>query len=507
MIYQCYYIELRISGLIPYHISVTHPHQQFAKMNFEEFTITQIAERDKSLIQSYNFVLAPGKYQLVDTRRHTDFKLVTLGGYPRSKVPAAMEKAIYSGKIEHACYWAFQLLASGAPITLWDRLLGYAYKHVNIANAKLPRWLQEKTTAWQRVLVRKDFAGPNVINSRNLQQVRHMITEVIVVLSLSRKRKLDTLSAKIKETDFIISNFQDRCTNRGNMIISPLLGDNDPSEIRLAANEFAVNLGMRNMQGALYWLNWILYWERINIKRFKSFTIQARMIDGIPQTDIRDVIWLVWSIIHQVRARVIQDTESVRPAGELGQLERQLDALWAMYIHRWKPSSKSKRLPLIYWSMHYLVYPVDWSGEVIDRLDILVKATANTNMMFEKLRAQCNNIGNGSGISSGSASGFGSVGGSRTPALTGASLLDNLRPTGHPSSTLPQHQLQQQPIIPTIDVVVKNNYKMPEKQEEELLAAREEIKKKRAAKAAGVLPSDSAAKLDAMARLDRYLTT
>jgi hypothetical protein len=47
---------------------------------------------------------------------------------------------------------------------------------------------------------------------------------------------------------------------------------------------------------------------------------------------------------------------------------------------------------------------------------------------------------------------------------------------------------------------------MPEKQEEELLAAREEIKKKRAAKAAGVLPSDSAAKLDAMAKLDKYLT-
>lgn len=473
-------------------------------MNFEEFTITQIAERDKSLIQSYNFVLAPAKYQLVDTRRHTDFKLVTLGGYPRNKVPAAMEKAIYSGKIEHACYWAFQLLASGAPITLWDRLLGYAYKHVNIANSKLPRWLQEKTTSWQRVLIRKDFAGPNVINSRNLQQVRHMITEMIVVLSLSRKRKLDVLSTKIKETDFIISNFQDRCINRNNMIIAGLLGDNDPSEIRLAANEFAVNLGMRNIQGALYWLNWILYWERINIKRFKSFTVQARMIEGIPQTDIRDVIWLVWSIIHQVRARVIKDTEQTRPAGELGQLERQLDALWAMYIHRWKPSVKGKRLPLIYWSINYLIYPVDWSGQVCDRLDILVKATANTNMMFEKLRTQCNNISSigatAGGIGLGSSLNSSS---SRQRALTGASLLDNLRPTGHLSSNLPQPA---QPIIPTIDVIVKNNYKMPEKQEEELLAAREEIKKKRAAKAAGVLPSDSAAKLDAMAKLDRYLT-
>lgn len=472
-------------------------------MNFEEFTITQIAERDKSLIQTYNFILAPSKYQLIDTRRHNDFKLTTLGGYPRSKIPAAMEKAIYSGKIEHACYWAFQLLASGMPITLWDRLLNYAYKNVNVGNPKLPRWLLEKTTAWQRILIRKDFAGPNIINARNLQQIRHIITEIIVVLSMSRKRKLDMLNTKIKEVDFIISNFQDRCINRNNNIISALLGDNDPSEIKLSANEFAVNLGMRNMQGALYWLHWILYWERINIKRFKSFTIQARIIEGIPQTDIRDVIWLIWSIIHQTRARVILDTKHTLPTNELGQLERQLDALWAMYIHKWKPSFKSKRLPLIYWSLHYLINPVDWSSEVIDRLDILVKATANTNMMFEKIKIQCNQ-NNGihlpSGINNSVNSGY------KQPALTGLSLLDNLRPINNTQTTQTAQSAQSAQLAPTIDVIIKNNYKMPEKQEEELLNAREEIKQKRAAKAAGVLPPDSAAKLNAMAKLDKYLS-
>lgn len=456
--------------------------------SFEEFTITQIAERDKTLLKNYDLVLAPSKYHLIDSRGPQDFKITTLGGYPKSKVAAAMEKAISTGKIEHACYWAFQLLASGAAQPVWDRLLGFAYKQVNIGNAKLPRWLLEQTTSWQRIFGRKQLTGPNIINARNLQQIRNTITEMVVVLTLSRKRRQDSLAIKIKETDFIISNFQDRCTNRNNIIIQALLGENDPSEIRLAANEFAFNLGIKNMQGALYWLNWILYWERINIKRFKSFTVQARAIEGIPQTDIRDVIWLIWSIIHQIRARVLQENSIGRPAGETGNLERQLDALWAMYIHRWKPSCKGKRLPLIIWSIHYLIYPVDWTGEVIDRLDVFVKAVANVNLMFDKMRTQCNGGGLGQ------------------RALAGPSLLDNLHASNQTIGNLGAQQQHAFP-TPSIDVIIKNNYKMPEKQEEEMLAAREEIKKKKAAKAAGKLPADSAAKLDIMSRLDRYLTT
>jgi hypothetical protein len=127
-------------------------------------------------------------------------------------------------------------------------------------------------------------------------------------------------------------------------------------------------------------------------------------------------------------------------------------------------------------------------------------------MMFEKLRAQCNSVGNSAGGTK-----IGGLGQStRQPATFGASLLDKLREHENQvlKPSIATQVISAEPsITPTIDVIVKNNYKMPEKQEEELLAAREEIKKKRAAKAAGILPSDSAAKLDAMARLDRYLTT
>lgn len=450
-------------------------------MDFNQYTITQIQDKDKTLLQPLSIINAPSKYMLVDSRSYNTFKLVTLGGYPKVKVAAAMEKAISQGKIEHACYWAFQLLSSGAPITLWDRLLGYVYKNVNIANAKLPRWLYDKTITWQRAVIRKEFSGHNVIHTRNIQQIRNVITEVIVCLCQSRKRKLDILSVKIKEGDFVISNFTDRCTSRHNMIIGALLGENDPSEIRLATNEFAVALMAKNMQSALYWLHWILYWEKINIKRFKTFLIQARAIEGIPQTDTRDVIWLLWSIIHQVRKKHLEELSvQNRPPSETGGLERQLDALWQMYIYKWKSGFKAKRLPLLIWSMQYLIYPVDWMGDVISRMDLLVKAVSNVNLMFEKIRAQCN-------------------GGEGTPThQSGPSLLDKLN-GGGPS------------IIPN-NTIITNNVKMPEKIEEAILDARAKIKST-AEKAAtnksgnkpGMLSGDSAAKLDIMAKLDRYL--
>ena len=166
------------------------------------------------------------------------------------------------------------------------------------------------------------------------------------------------------------------------------------------------------MQGALYWLNWIQFWERINVKKFKQpFIIQAREVEGIPYNETRDVIWLLWSIVHQVRTRVVRDYRGqMHPAKEIDQLETQLDALWKTYIFKWKSGAKAKRLPLLIWSIHYLVYPIDWSIEVIPRLDIYVKAVANVNLMFEKMKSQCR-------------SGHGPV------SVASGSLLDSMKPT------------------------------------------------------------------------------
>lgn len=373
-------------------------------INFNQYTITQINDTDKELLLAYKLVLVPNKSYLNDTRSLAEFKQFTFGGYPRNKVLSALDKVITEGKIDHACYWAFQLLASGQASALWDKLTGYIYKNINIANPILPYWLLTHDISWTRMISMKEYAKEGILQLRNNQQARNLVTEMVAMACLSRKRKLDTLTLKIKETDFIIANFHAKCQVRGNIMISGLLGPNDPSEIRIAANEFCYNLVNKQLQEALYWLNWILFWEKINVKKYKVFVVQSRGIEGIQTADQKDVIWLVWSIIQQVKVKLL-DSLRVTINTSTVKLEAQLDALWKLYLHKWKPANKIKKLPIIYWTLQMLIYPCDWQIPVIERHELFIKACAQSNLLFERIVTQCKH-------------GFGAV------TQSGPSLLD-----------------------------------------------------------------------------------
>jgi hypothetical protein len=460
-------------------------------MNFDQFTLSEINDKDRQLVSSYTLCLVPSKYQLVDPRIPTEFKTHTLGGFPKAKVAGALDKALAVNKIEAACYWAFQLMASGMANAVWEKLLAILFKSVNIASPRLPAWIQGKQVAWLRTVIRKELSGPGVLQIRNIQTARNLITEVIVVICQSRRRKLDVCTAKIRDSDFVIGNVHERCQARGSNMISGLLGDNDPSEIRLAANEFCFNLVNKNMQGTLYWLNWILYWERINIKKFKQpFIIQAREVDGIPYNETRDVIWLLWSIVHQVRTRVVRDYRGqMHPAKEIDLLEAQLDSLWKTYIFKWKSGAKSKRLPLLIWSLHYLIYPIDWTIEVIPRLDTYVKAVANVNLMFEKMKTQCRQSSQGPYASSG-----GSLFDSMKPTLltTSARIMDNIGSNNG------------------LTIIIEDHFKADPGSSQPtgpIISDDKRSEGKRAIDKKNVGHIQSIEKMEIMQKLDRYLTT
>lgn len=358
-------------------------------INFNQYTITQINDTDKELLLAYKLVLVPNKSYLNDTRALAEFKQFTFGGYPRTKVLSALDRAITESKIDHGCYWAFQLLASGQASALWDKLTMYIYKNINIANPALPYWLLTHDIGWTRMILMKEYAKEGILQLRNNQLARNLITEMVSMACLSRKRKLDTLTLKIKDTDFIIANFHAKCQVRNNIMINGLLGPNDPSEIRIAANEFCYNLVNKQLQEALYWLNWILFWEKINVKKYKIFIVQSRGIEGIQTVDQKDVIWLVWSIIQQVKTKLLDSIRVTANNTSTAKLEGQLDALWKLYLHKWKPANKIKKLPIIYWTLQMLIYPCDWQIPVIERPELFIKACGQSNLLFERIVSQC----------------------------------------------------------------------------------------------------------------------
>lgn len=371
---------------------------------YQKYSILQVSNDTESATAGYKFITAPPESQIQDARGLNDFKQLTIGGHKRSDAISGIDKALGQGHIEMACYWSIQLLCSGVVNQLWDKLMTYAFKQINIACPSLPQWLASKNRIWQRMITgKKEFSKGGILHIRNLQQFRNIIAEVVVVLCQARKRKIDTCSVKITDQDFIVATFASKCVARKTNYLAGLVGANDTQEVIIAANEFYHHLLNKDIDHALYWLHWILQWEKQNIRRFKSFQVQSRQIPGISDAHQRDVMWLIWSIFHQVRQRMLDSTRAQSSsyssssssnfstssistsAAQISYIETQLNALWDMYIQDWKPGAKTRKLPLLIWSIQYLVYPLDWSIPVIPSLSTFVKVNANINKMYTKI--------------------------------------------------------------------------------------------------------------------------
>jgi hypothetical protein len=117
---------------------------------------------------------------------------------------------------------------------------------------------------------------------------------------------------KLSPADFIVSNITKQMhVNTGQTsakavpeYVINVIMENDPQEIKVATIEFAYHIINHNIQRALYWLNWLLTWESLNIKKYKVYNSAVRSGSCfkssmlIPIKKNRNAIWLIWYRSH-----------------------------------------------------------------------------------------------------------------------------------------------------------------------------------------------------------------
>jgi len=322
-----------------------------------------------------NLLFVPTSSKINDKRKIIDFKTLTFCGALKTQVLSALGKSIAEEKLEASNFWAFQLLLSGCVSTLFDKLISISAKQVNISNPRLPTFLLNKKKKLGKILQIHN-SKEYVLVLRNNQDLRHLLVELVSAITLSRKRKLESLP-KLKQLDFSIQNFKKKLESNNNNDIKHILKENDPSEIRIAANELLYQLSNRNLNKALYWLSWILEWEKINIKKYKIFKVSSRNYEGIDNKFSNNVIWLVWDIINFVKKASFD-----LPFQGL----KELDSLWNLYKLDFTLGTRSKKLIYIIWSMKMLISYVDWDLHLIEREFLYFHSLANVNLMIQKLK-------------------------------------------------------------------------------------------------------------------------
>jgi hypothetical protein len=317
---------------------------------------------------------------IVDTRRLKDFKLQSFGGYAKSQVLTTFEKSIREEKCNHAIYWALQMLCSGSAEIIWDKLISIAAKTINILNPTIPSYILTRTSDFYKIISQPRYKGEACLTLRNNGDIRVMITEFTVICANSRRNKLETLPS-IKKTDFVIDTFKSRLEAKDTNLSDSYLRENDPSEIRIAANEFAFHLFHKNQNKALYWLSWINEWSKLNCKKYGKFDVGIRAQADVDSKYYRLWPWMIWDIIIGLASKSMDIP-----------MYNEVTSLWNIYKLKFTSSQISRKLPLIIWAAKYLTTPCDWKLKLIEKESILFQEMMNINIFFKSFKTQCTTL-------------------------------------------------------------------------------------------------------------------
>ena len=342
-----------------------------------EKTTLSILKNTDCVGWDYNSV--PQNVEINDIRLITDFKKHAFGGYQKSKVVSTLDKEITLENVNNSCYLAIQLMISGVIEPLWNKYLAIAAKQINIANPLMPVFLLQKTLVLKSNILNKK--QNQVLQLRNNSVVRNLIVEMTSLLTLSRKRKLEVLP-KIKNEDFIVTVFQNKLEAKDTTLVNNFIQNEDPSEVRIAINEFAHHLRNRNNYKSLYWLNWILEWEKMNRKKYNKFEVAQRIQEGVDSKFSKCVIWLVWKIINTIRTqKSLELNISVRE-------NNQIDALWSLFRYEFTIGKQSVRVSYIIWAIKYMTSQIDWKIPLVERESLHFQAIANVNLIIKNMKGQ-----------------------------------------------------------------------------------------------------------------------
>ena len=318
------------------------------------------------------------KYYVYNSKNEK-YSKSTFSGYLKSEVMNVLKKTITKGELDRACYWSVELDISADTSKLWDRLISFAAKEINIANPNLPIFLWKRYFEFKNL--EKNFMKYK-LELRNNQESRNKLCELVSVLTLSPKKKIIGLP-KIREVDFEISNMKKYMVATDLSKVMQFWKEGDPPEIRIPLNEIANFLSMYNSgssiaEKSLFWLSWLLTWEKLHKKKFGEFTCSHRETRNIKSKYTNDPIWIVWNIIL---SELLQRQQSEN----FLLLKENIECLYKLYKYDYNKTKKKSRINLIIYAFLLILDTtpiIDYDTPIFYKDNLRIKAISNINNLY-----------------------------------------------------------------------------------------------------------------------------
>ena len=321
------------------------------------------------------------KYKILDNRLNEEFKQKTFSGFQKKDIISALFKSIDQGKIENALYWCTECIISGYTMKIWEKLLNYSFKIVHINNPRLPIFLYKKNNILFNQIKRLDIKNKDYLVLRNSQMIRNLLADIIVTIITSEKKlKFDKL-IKIKEEDFNIKN---KLQANLNILPSHILRFDDPEEFKIIINEIFFHLKnqLSGYDKAIYWIIWILEWEKKHKKNKEDWIIPKRDVNIKKDKDKCDFIWIIWeTIFEELKCRDNKLLTTI------------IKVLYSLFIHEYTSGKRTERMFIVYNAIGHLTNKIDYNKNIRLNEVLYIQTQSNINKMYEIMKKnEKNNI-------------------------------------------------------------------------------------------------------------------
>jgi hypothetical protein len=290
--------------------------------------------------------------EINDKRAAADFRGVSFSQFQKSKVKTELLSALINNKIEPACYWVAELVCAGHFLDVWEILILFVSRYIHLGNPKLPIYIAMRFNNFKDIMA-NGYVG-NELSLRNSVKVRQLFSEIVCIVSQSKKKHSFETVKILKADEFDMTHMASKLKAPSIDFAKDVFKSDDPKELYIAMNEFAYHLSKASRNGvmACYWLEWLLEFES-QCKQNKTVCIaETRTFAPVLDKFTKDPIWLVWELLLQEAAK--------DPL-----VQKIMRALLDLFSIKYTSGVKKKRRFLIYFAINLLTETVDLKIDIM----------------------------------------------------------------------------------------------------------------------------------------------
>ena len=238
-------------------------------------------------------------YCIYDHRLKSKLKSMTLSGYKKSEVIKALNLGIINSKINDALRWGIELHISGYTENIFSELLNIYVNNINILNPYFFFYFINKRKYYNKLI--SNVPKNIIIFTRNNQEIRNLIMELISILVYSKKNNMFQSKSlpKIPKYAYEYVFIKQKVISKNTNEILKYLNGSDLNEIKISLNEIIniLNSKSKTFSKITFWYLWIKKY----VKEYKKVNIDREIskrheINDIDEKYKNDWTWSLWNI-------------------------------------------------------------------------------------------------------------------------------------------------------------------------------------------------------------------